>query len=322
MSRSGLGFARGFVALVLVASGVGQAAAGSYSQVVSFGDSLSDVGNYAILTGNVLQPPYYMGRASNGPIWLDDLASKLGLPGPVPSLAGGTDYAYDGATAGPLATYVPNVQQQVQLYLQSAHTADPKAVYTVWAGGNDFLGGGNDPAGSASADAAAVAALLGAGAKTVIVPNLPALGITPYGQSLGTAGAAALSKVTLEFDADLAADLATLRTAYPGAKLDLLDVNALSNAILKDPAAYGITDTTDAALTLLQEGQNINPNTFLFWDGVHPTATGHALIADAAFAALVPEPTGLTLAGVCLGGLALRAWRRLRASAAKTSVQA
>lgn len=310
MPRSALGFTRWLVVLVLVALAAGPAVAGPYSQIVSFGDSLSDVGNYAILTGNVLQPPYYMGRASNGPIWLDDLAAKFGLPGPVPSLAGGTDYAYDGATAGPLATYVPNIQQQVQLYLQSAQKADPKAIYTVWAGGNDFLGGGTDPAGSASADAAAVAALLAAGAKTVVVPNLPALGITPYGQSLGTSGAAALSKVSLQYNADLAADLAALRLTYPAAKIDLLDINALSNSILQDPSKYGITDTTDAALTLLQQGQDIDPNTFLFWDGVHPTATGHALIADAAFTALVPEPAGLTLAGICLGALTLRAWRR------------
>ena len=44
--------------------------------------------------------PYVDGEFSNGPVWVQDLAARLGLPALTPSLAGGTDYAFGGATTG------------------------------------------------------------------------------------------------------------------------------------------------------------------------------------------------------------------------------
>lgn len=71
--------------------------AGNITGIVSFGDSLSDVGNTYLAAGIPASPPYFNGCYSNGPIWLDDLASKLGVGLITPSLAGGTDYAWGGA---------------------------------------------------------------------------------------------------------------------------------------------------------------------------------------------------------------------------------
>ena len=70
-----------------------------YPAIYSFGDSLSDVGNVDLATGGI-EPasPYVDGQFSNGPVWAQDLAGKLGLPALIPSLAGGTDYAFGGAT--------------------------------------------------------------------------------------------------------------------------------------------------------------------------------------------------------------------------------
>ena len=58
---------------------------GSFTAVVSFGDSLSDVGTYApatSLTGDG-QPPYFGGKwTTNGPggtVWVENLAAALGL---------------------------------------------------------------------------------------------------------------------------------------------------------------------------------------------------------------------------------------------------
>jgi phospholipase/lecithinase/hemolysin len=53
-----------------------------------------------------------------------------------------------------------------------------------------------------------------------------------------------------------------------------------------------------------------NPNGFLFWDDLHPTAQGHQFLADAVIEA-VPEPaTGLLLVAGLFG---LGALRRRRA---------
>ncbi len=63
----------------------------TFDSIVAFGDSLSDKGNLYSLTGDTIppSPPYYQGRFSNGPVWVEDVAKYLGIP-----LA---DYALGGA---------------------------------------------------------------------------------------------------------------------------------------------------------------------------------------------------------------------------------
>ena len=84
-------------ALLLLASWSASSRADPITQIVSFGDSLSDVGNTYSQYGYPASPPYAAGRYSNGPIWLDHLASKLGVAAPKASVNGGFDYAWGGA---------------------------------------------------------------------------------------------------------------------------------------------------------------------------------------------------------------------------------
>ena len=60
--------------------------AGPFSDMVVFGDSLSDTGNVASLTTAVFGStfpayPGAVGRFSNGPVWVETLAAGLGLFG-------------------------------------------------------------------------------------------------------------------------------------------------------------------------------------------------------------------------------------------------
>src|SRR6478735_2958703 len=80
---------------ICAATGVAERARGAYSQVVVFGDSLSDTGNvnnqtFGISPGSA----YYQGRFSNGPLWVEDLATSLGVAAPTYSRGGGRDYAF------------------------------------------------------------------------------------------------------------------------------------------------------------------------------------------------------------------------------------
>ena len=85
---------------VLVVLATGATLAHADPGVVVFGDSLSDTGNLFAATGGTNPiPPYFNGRFSNGPVWVETLAASLGLP-VNPSLLGGTNYAFAGAVTG------------------------------------------------------------------------------------------------------------------------------------------------------------------------------------------------------------------------------
>src|SRR6266481_1188103 len=126
---------------------------GLIGNLVVFGDSLSDTGNDAIATGGAFPNPavYYQGRFSNGPIWVDALAQALGEPAVRPSLAGGLDYAYGGATIAfqnqpPPFNAFPRLSQQVNEYLATHHSAGDDLL-AVWGGANDFIESFSSPTG-------------------------------------------------------------------------------------------------------------------------------------------------------------------------------
>ena len=75
----------------------------------------------------------------------------------------------------------------------------------------------------------------------------------------------------------------------------------------KNAAAFGFTNTTAACTATIScvTGSFANQNRFLFWDGVHPTAAGHAIIAQYASVLLAPETTAARVAP--LGEVAIRA---------------
>jgi phospholipase/lecithinase/hemolysin len=89
----------GLVAWICLAA---VAVAGPFSSLVVFGDSLSDVGNLAEVTGGLFPGRYYWNdRFSNGTVYTDALSIGLGLGSITPSSDGGNNFAYGGAqTAG------------------------------------------------------------------------------------------------------------------------------------------------------------------------------------------------------------------------------
>jgi len=309
--------------VLLCAAAAGPARAGSYSALYAFGDSLSDVGNaYLATAGAAPASPYVNGRFSNGPIWLDDVAARLGLAPLQPSLAGGTDYAVGGAVSGttPAATAgLGDLPWQIGAFAALHPAADPKALYTVWAGANDLLtalASGNPSiafyqsvALAAAANVAtAVSDLASLDARDLLVADVPDLGVTPA--FAGTAFSAGATLLTQAFNTYLFNDLLAVEAAT---QIDLrfLDTFGAIDSIVANPGAYGISNATDACWTGSVYGTagggtlcSTNPtiqNSYLFWDDRHPTAAGQALVADAALAEL-PEPASvLLLAGGVLG---------------------
>ncbi len=270
-----------------------------FSQMYVFGDSLSDDGNLFALSGGAAppSPPYFNGRFTNGPVWVEDLAPRLGLAAN-PAI----NFALGGATSAAGNTInaaLPGLQQQVDGFVAAAPAADPNGLYVVWAGANDYLGGGStDVAGTVNNVAAAVNKLAAVGARNFMLPNLPNMGATPGAAAAGTQVQQGLSQLTGAHNAALAAAAQGL-DVNPNINIALLDVNSLFNQAIASPASLGFTNATDSLVPGFGGDPSVgnitlppgtNPNQYLFWDNLHPTARAHALIADTAAKTLTAIP--------------------------------
>ena len=327
---------------ILAAAGVALAAAGvalatcaatasaQFDALYAFGDSLSDVGNVQAKTTALSAlgvpvtpgPSYFNGRFSNGPNFIDGLSAGLGLGSVLPSVIGGGDYAHGGArttgTPFPGSAVVDDVDDQVTTFLASNLVADAGALYVVFAGANDLTAAAASPTPDAATPAAALAAQVGrlydAGARQFLLPNLPSLGLIPRfnADPAASAGAAGL---TAQFNAALASALDSVESTRPDLVDYRLDVAGLFADLVADRAAFGLTNVTDPAAPGLSPGDAnydasrvvSDPDQYLFWDDLHPTAAGHALLASAALESLaaVPEPGSMVVI-VALPALCLR----------------
>jgi phospholipase/lecithinase/hemolysin len=336
-------------ALVFCLCCVTAAQAGPYSGLYAFGDSLSDVGNDAIITGGAIpKTTIYTdgttaGRFANGPNYLDGLATSLGLS-LAPSLAGGTDYAYGGARTNYITPgLVPfgglSFNQQIAAYDSMHVTADPNALYVLWIGANDMAdaigaaAGGNAGAIGAAIGTAmsgiggAIGNLASLGAQHFLVPNLPDLSLTPRIGALNNPLLDSVARgASVAFNQNLASTLNV--SAFSGLDIRDLDIFGALNNIVANPAGYGFTNvstpcyTGEVDGTALPPGSAIaptvcaDPSQYLFWDYEHPTTALHAEVTRFAFAAVVPEPsTRSLLLVVAMGLIAIVIARRARAIA-------
>jgi phospholipase/lecithinase/hemolysin len=73
-------------------------------------------------------------------------------------------------------------------------------------------------------------------------------------------------------------------SALLGIRLRGLDANGVLTGIVANPVSFGLTNVDAACLTfgVVQNPFCRKPNDYLFWDGIHPTKAGHAVLASAA----------------------------------------
>ena len=285
------------------------------TRIVIFGDSLSDAGNAFVIQKQNSVPPSYDVNGSlipgdayargghaftNGPTWAEDLGQSLGLAGDVaPAFRDDNpragNYAVGGATARfELQSF--NLPLQVGVFLHDFPSAPSDALYIVELGGNDvqdavdaYVAGGNPlPILHAAAQSIgkSIGRLYAAGARRFLVWNVPDVGAAPSIHALDAQSplnvVAAASAFTGVVNAELASLLATLPATLPGVEIQSFDAHALLDSVLADPASFGLTNVTDACITPDVPPFVCNdPDAYLFWDGIHPTAAAHAVVADA-----------------------------------------
>ena len=323
------------VALAIVACASG-ARAQDYNAVVVFGDSLSDSGNVA----QALQlglPPGSSFTTNPDPVWAELVAQTFAAPG-INSLAGGTNYAIGGACVNPnlpcLVTVpgvgeirLPGIDEQIALHVGSRPdgAADPDALYALWAGSNDLVdileaalmpAPGAPPANPEAAIAEtvrhyarAIQRLQDAGARHIVVFNLPDPGATPFAQSIPDPRfSATLTALAQGYNEALDAGLGSLDDGIVP-----IDAFGFFDQVVRDPAKYGFTNVDGTACAPLSEAVNAlacgpagSPlpatyapganESFLFADGKHPSGAAHAMLASVVTATLA-APVQVSLAG-------------------------
>lgn len=288
--------------------------ADAYSAIYVFGDSLSDGGNAAVAVLSnpsvdfqstqfivgvdddlVPSAPYLLGdpflaRFSNGPVWVEQLAQREAIS-LSPSLLGGTNFAFGGANTGPLPHVLPNgvptLRNQVdQLLSSTGGVVDPDALYVILGGGNDVLDALRlaDPherlqvlQASAANVRRIVKDLDQAGADHFLLGLVPNVGLTPQLRLAGLGERATTLSAVANFL--YARELSRFRYRARN-DLRVLNTFKLVSKILRYPLPFGFTNVTDPCISFAPPCAQ--PDGYAFWDGVHPTARVHEVVADAA----------------------------------------
>ena len=288
-------------------------AAGIDLQVVSFGDSLSDVGTYAPIARAVGGGRF---TTNPGQVWTQDVAQYYGdtLSAAFTidithklSSQGGLGYAEGGATVATpanlydfLADVIGNVEmpvnQQVSSYLAAHGSFNSNQLVLVWAGSNDVLRAGSPPAAAPTVQTAAatlaqiVGQIVQNGATHVVVVNVPNIGLSPKGIA-SPDGGANLTQLSQIFNDSLNA---ALQANGLQGKVIQIDSYTWVDQIMSNFQANGFivsntsvacdpAKTPDDTALLCSPATYVTPNadqTYMFADDLHPATRLHALFAQ------------------------------------------
>lgn len=297
-----------------------------FNSVTVFGDSITDSGNIPAFSGNFDEtpsPPYFNGRFSNGPVFVELFPAQLGI-----SAANVRNFAIGGATFGDLtisavlgdnpAIANRGVANQVRDFVATGARFGRLDLVQLNAGNNDFgatlLTNPPEAWGAAmlvAADTAganfgrSVRALQGIGASQFLVQTTLSVQGIPNFNDPGILAADAVYIPRL--NDNLVAEMN--RAAKPGDIFYILDTRTLVLDVIANPGKYGFTDVTTPCLDEATGAVCTNEATRLWWDGQHPTRRGHQLLAAAATDTLI-APRTLSAQGESVSAATSAALRR------------
>lgn len=281
---------------------VGTLFATPVNKIVVFGDSLSDNGNlYAYMDREIpMSPPYFEGRFSDGPVWVELLAQAYFPENTKEHLL---NYAYGGAGISDEEESVFSLKHEINLYLQeNQNKADEKALFVMWIGANNYLKGPDDIEQATDEVIRGIRLemekLIQAGAKNFLVINLPDIGNSPAARDANIVEL--LTALSLTHNKKFEHEISTMKTTFPGVNFMSMDVQKIVEDILSHPEDYGFTNTQEACLTSMDDAKMRGKSSlsvlhmastmkrndainncegYLFFDWLHPTAKAHQIIA-------------------------------------------
>ncbi len=260
-----------------------------FSDIVIFGDSLSDNGNLYTQTQGLVPDArqYYEGRFSNGPVWVEYLADKLQIDGSL------YNYAYGGASTNSLAP--PGLPSQIDSFLIKrpfSTNMRSNSLFIIWIGANDFLiYNRKDYASSSENIAECLEALAAHGFNNILVLTLPNLGAIPK-MNKSQSTYSDYEERTILFNNELEDIISNLKDQYPYNTIYFFNVFTIFEDIVDNPHKYGFANAADVCPNFYINENYLNDGRYLFWDDVHPTTEAHMLLASkvaAVFGADIPD---------------------------------
>ncbi|MDE1465211.1 SGNH/GDSL hydrolase family protein [Spartinivicinus poritis] len=224
----------------------------SINRIVIFGDSLSDTGKMYKKTKGWLpsSPPYYTGRFSDGPVWVDYIKEAfqkkaIDLTIINESEGGATAAAYEKESYNPTYQVINNLEHEVEQFLEhdKFQTSD---LVIIWAGANDYVTNNwrDTDRVMLAIDRTISQALIG-GAAQVLVINIPKLNITPFSIYYDNTQSADLENVSTKHNQEL---IRLMSTRNPD-KVRLFDVASELKEIIQNASSLGFTNIDQACYT-------------------------------------------------------------------------
>jgi thermolabile hemolysin len=272
-------------------------------RIVSFGDSLSDSRNMHNESQWLLpSASWYVGRFSNGPTWVEHLATRTGL-----TL---NNWAVGGAqTRNARGGLIHGVGKQIDgffNYMEHAEGYDPsRTLFTFMIGGNDFVNDTKAPAQIVFDQEKALEKLVAGGARRILIVNLPDMSVAPVFTMKGgrTDADEILDKVDY-YNARINDVAARVAARTKGTEIYVADARRKFDAVVSTPAKFGFTNSNESCLQIDSAGSLSylksqkpragcqDPAKYVFWDTLHPTTRVHDLMAQWAIEA-TPVTWGL-----------------------------
>jgi len=270
-----------------------------FDQIVNFGDSLSDYGNaYRITNGTWPRPHiYYTGRFSNGPTYIEDMATDLTIPL--------NSYAYGGSTSsndnvqgvtGEFANVpVPSLLDQIDLF-EADHNAQKllggrrrnnrnellNTLFVTFIGFNDFfLKPDSRPDVVVNNIMTGMRKIYDLGGRNFLLFPFPALQYAPY--FVAKKATAQIEQIVNITNALMYTNFQAFGAAKGNALLFMPDAYSLSVDFVQNPSTYGISVTQFPCFDFVNLDKVCpNPEEYIYFDPIHPSSTVHQKLADLA----------------------------------------
>lgn len=260
------------------------------NKVISLGDSISDTGNFFNASQWTFpnSNTWFLGHFSNGFVWTEYLAEKMGLPM--------YNWAVGGAAGDTQYLLLSGIHDQVESYLtymKMAKNYRPEnSLFTMEFGLNDFVNYNRSVEDVSRDFTKAMDRLTSNGAQHIVILSLPDASKAPQFKYADPAEAQKVKQKIEAYNTFLKAEVMKYQMA--GVNVALFDTHRLFEDLTANPQQFGFRNATDSCLdinrnsakdylmshSLRNDCATYGSDSYVFWGVTHPTTSTHRLIAE------------------------------------------